>query len=43
VYNPEGPRTALVTGEFDFLAQLLAGEKQIRAKAEALPYMSNFA
>ena len=22
----EGPRTALVTGEFDFLAQLLAGE-----------------
>jgi 3-isopropylmalate/(R)-2-methylmalate dehydratase small subunit len=39
----EGPRTALVTGEFDFLAQLLAGEPQIRAKADALPYMSNFA
>ena len=29
----EGPRTALVTGEFDFLGQLLAGEKQIREKA----------
>jgi 3-isopropylmalate/(R)-2-methylmalate dehydratase small subunit len=39
----EGPRTALVTGEFDFLGQLLAGEKQIRAKADALPYMTNFA
>jgi 3-isopropylmalate/(R)-2-methylmalate dehydratase small subunit len=39
----EGPRTALVTGEFDFLAQLLSGEPQIRAKAAALPYMTNFA
>jgi 3-isopropylmalate/(R)-2-methylmalate dehydratase small subunit len=40
---PEGPRTALTTGEFDFLGQLLAGEKQIRAKADALPYMKSFA
>jgi 3-isopropylmalate/(R)-2-methylmalate dehydratase small subunit len=40
---PEGPRTALVTGEFDFLGQLLAGERQIREKAAALPYMTNFA
>jgi 3-isopropylmalate/(R)-2-methylmalate dehydratase small subunit len=39
----EGPRTALVTGEFDFLAQLLAGEPQIREKAGSLPYMTNFA
>ena len=39
----EGPRMALVTGEFDFLAQLLAGEPLIREKAAALPYMSNFA
>jgi len=39
----DGPRKALVTGEFDFLAQLLAGKEQIREKAAALPYMSNFA
>ena len=39
----EGPRTALVTGEFDFLGQLLAGEPQIREKAAVLPYMTNFA
>ena len=38
----DGPRTALVTGEFDFLGQLLAGEPQIRQKAAALPYMTNF-
>jgi 3-isopropylmalate/(R)-2-methylmalate dehydratase small subunit len=39
----DGPRTALITGEFDFLGQLLAGEPQIREKARALPYMTNFA
>jgi 3-isopropylmalate/(R)-2-methylmalate dehydratase small subunit len=39
----EGPRTALITGEFDFLGQLLAGEPQIREKVAALPYMTNFA
>jgi len=39
----EGPRMALVTGEFDFLGQLLAGEPQIRDKAGSLPYMTNFA
>ncbi len=39
----DGPRTALVTGEFDFLGQLLAGEPQIREKAATLPYMTNFA
>jgi 3-isopropylmalate/(R)-2-methylmalate dehydratase small subunit len=40
---PEGPRTALITGEFDFLGRLLAGEPQIREKARSLPYMTNFA
>jgi 3-isopropylmalate/(R)-2-methylmalate dehydratase small subunit len=39
----DGPRQALVTGEFDFLAQLLAGKEQIREKAAELPYMTNFA
>jgi 3-isopropylmalate/(R)-2-methylmalate dehydratase small subunit len=40
---PEGARKALVTGEFDFLGQLLAGESQIRETARKLPYLSNFA
>ncbi len=40
---PEGPRKALVTGEFDFLAQLLEGEEAIRETAGKLPYVSNFA
>jgi hypothetical protein len=40
---PDGARKALVTGEFDFLGQLLAGEKQIRETASKLPYVSNFA
>jgi 3-isopropylmalate/(R)-2-methylmalate dehydratase small subunit len=40
---PESVRTALVTGEFDFLGQLLAGEAQIRATAAKLPYAGNFA
>ena len=39
----EGPRMALVTGEFDFLGQLMAGELEIRDKAASLPYMTNFA
>ncbi len=38
----DGPPTALVTGEFDFLAQLLAGKEQIGEKAAALTYMTNF-
>ena len=40
---PDGARKALVTGEFDFLDQLLAGEGQIRDTARKLPYVSNFA
>ncbi|HXY34910.1 MAG TPA: 3-isopropylmalate dehydratase small subunit [Planctomycetaceae bacterium] len=40
---PEGARKALVTGGFDFLAQLLEGESQIRETASQLPYLSNFA
>jgi len=38
----EGSRTALVTGEFDFLGQLLSAEPQIRETASTLPYMTNF-
>jgi 3-isopropylmalate/(R)-2-methylmalate dehydratase small subunit len=40
---PDGARKALVTGEFDFLAQLLEGEDTIRETAGKLPYVSNFA
>jgi 3-isopropylmalate/(R)-2-methylmalate dehydratase small subunit len=40
---PDGARKALVTGDFDFLGQLLAGEGQIRDTARKLPYVSNFA
>jgi 3-isopropylmalate/(R)-2-methylmalate dehydratase small subunit len=40
---PDGARKALVTGEFDFLDQLLAGEGQIRDTARKLRYVSNFA
>lgn len=40
---PESARTALVGGEWDFMAQLLAAEPQIRETAAKLPYMSNFA
>ena len=43
VEMPESARQALVTGEFDFLGQLLAGEPQIRQTASRLPYLSQFA
>jgi 3-isopropylmalate/(R)-2-methylmalate dehydratase small subunit len=40
---PEGARKALVSGEFDFLCQLLEGESEVRNTASHLPYLSNFA
>ncbi|HET6327932.1 MAG TPA: 3-isopropylmalate dehydratase small subunit [Planctomycetaceae bacterium] len=40
---PDGARKALVTGEFDFLGQLLEGEAEVRNTASKLPYVSNFA
>ena len=40
---PESARQALVTGEFDFLGQLLAGESEIRRTASSLPYLNQFA
>ena len=39
----ESSRHALVTGQFDFLAQLLEGKSQIERPAASLPYMTNFA
>ncbi|MBT4865389.1 MAG: 3-isopropylmalate dehydratase small subunit [Planctomycetaceae bacterium] len=40
---PESARVSLVTGEYDFLAQLLDGKSQIEQTAASLPYMTNFA
>ena len=37
---PESARSALVTGQFDFLAQLLEGKPQIEQTAHSLPYMN---
>jgi 3-isopropylmalate/(R)-2-methylmalate dehydratase small subunit len=43
VSMPESARTALVTGAFDFLGQLLAGEPSIKKTASSLPYLNTFA
>jgi 3-isopropylmalate/(R)-2-methylmalate dehydratase small subunit len=40
---PESARSALLTGEFDFLSQLLDATDQIRRTASQLPYANNFA
>ena len=42
IQMPESARTALTTGQYDFLAQLLEGEPQIRDTAERLPYLNQF-
>ncbi|VAX37426.1 3-isopropylmalate dehydratase small subunit [hydrothermal vent metagenome] len=39
---PESARIALVTGEYDFLAQLLEGEKEIKAATKKIPYLAMF-
>jgi 3-isopropylmalate/(R)-2-methylmalate dehydratase small subunit len=38
----ESARSSLVTGRWDFLAQLLEGESQIQQSAMAIPYMNGF-
>ena len=40
---PESARTALITGQWDFLSQLIQAEDQIRQTASKLPYMAGFA
>ena len=40
---PESTRTALTTGQYDFLGQLLDAKDEIRATAGRLPYVSHFA
>ena len=40
---PDSARNALVSGQWDFLSQLLEAEPQIRETAAAIPYMNHFA
>ncbi len=39
---PEEARQALVTGQWDFLSQLLKAEEKIRQTASRLPYLNDF-
>jgi hypothetical protein len=39
---PESARTALVSGEWDFLSQLLANGDAIRETAGVIPYINGF-
>lgn len=39
---PEGARSALATGQWDFLAQLLDAEAGIKETASKLPYLNSF-
>ena len=39
---PESARTALVSGEWDFLSQLLANGDAISETAAAIPYINGF-
>ena len=42
IQMPASARKALTTGQYDFLAQLLEGEPQIRETAKSLPYLNQF-
>ncbi len=39
---PASAHSALTTGQWDFLSQLLSAQEDIQATAEKIPYMSNF-
>ena len=43
VAMPDGARSALTTGEWDFLGQLLANKPQIEEQAGKIPYLNQFA
>lgn len=42
VQMPDGVRDALVTGEWDFLSQLLSAQDQVTAHAESIPYLNGY-
>jgi len=39
---PESARTSLLTGQYDFLSQLLDRKDKIQAQAGKIPYLNNF-
>ena len=42
VFMPEAAREALITGRYDFLAELLSHEADIQKTAASLPYVSGY-
>lgn len=42
VQMPDGVRDALMTGEWDFLSQLLSAQDQVTAHAATMPYLNGF-
>ncbi|QDT43036.1 3-isopropylmalate dehydratase small subunit [Gimesia alba] len=40
---PENARAALISGTYDFLAQLLKSESEIKERAASVPYFTSFA
>lgn len=40
---PDNARSALISGTYDFLAQLLKSEAEIKERAASVPYFSSFA
>ena len=42
VTMPDSARDALVTGEWDYLGQLLSAADQVAAHAKSVPYLNGF-
>jgi len=42
VSMPDSVRNALLTGEWDFLSQLLSASKEVASHAETVPYLNGF-
>ena len=39
---PDSARTALLTGEWDYLGQLLSAADDVKQHAETVPYLNDF-
>ena len=42
VQMPDSARDALVTGQWDYLGQLLSAEDQVSAHSSTIPYLNGF-